>query len=141
MKEKRQLARLIFYARSRKAIREAGYKVRDTKIDDENEILRPYVMSLLGAYLKGEIQRPKEWKGRNYTQIAMAVNETIKNTLGYELQLSKDDLKKAKARFKGIIESPFTEYLRNLFEGGYGNVKDGIGEIIETQTERVSQPA
>lgn len=140
LKEKRQLVRLIFYAKSRKAIREAGYNVRDTKINDENEILRPYVMSLLGAYLKGEIERPKEWKGKTYSHIALSINRKICAHMGYELGLSKDDLKKAKARFKGIIESPFTEYLRNLFEGGDGNVKDGISEIIETQAERISQP-
>ena len=70
LKEERQVKRLMFYATARRDIRRSGYYLRDTKIDDELEILRPYVMALLGAYLRGTLQKPESWKGKSYSQIA-----------------------------------------------------------------------
>ena len=141
LKEERQVKRLMFYATARRDIRHSGYYLRDTKIDDEMEILRPYVMALLGAYLHGTLPMPESWKGKSYSQIAALVNETVRNAIGYELGLTKDDMKKARARHKGIISSDITESLRSLIEGGSGNVEDYIGKAVPFETEQISQPA
>jgi len=141
LKEERQVKRLMFYATARRDIRRSGYYLRDTKIDDELEILRPYVMALLGAYLRGTLQKPESWKGKSYSQIAALVNETVRNAIGYELGLTKDDMKKAKVRHKGIISSDITESLRSLIEGGSGNVEDYIGKAVPAETEQIPQPA
>jgi len=141
LKEERQVKRLMFYATARRDIRRSGYYLRDTKIDDEMEILRPYVMALLGAYLHGTLPMPESWKGKSYSQIAALVNETVRNAIGYELGLTKDDMKKARARHKGIISSDITESLRSLIEGGSGNVEDYIGKAVPFETEQISQPA
>lgn len=141
LKEERRVKRLMFYSAARHDIRYSGYYLRDTKIDDEMEILRPYVMALLGAYLHGTLPKPQNWKGKSYSQIAALVNETVRNALGYELGLNKDDIKKAKARYKGIISSDITESLRRLIEGGSLNVKDCIGETVPPEAEPIPQSA
>lgn len=141
LKEERQVKRLMFYATARRDIRHSGYYLRDTKIDDEMEILRPYAMALLGAYLHGTLPMPESWKGKSYSQIAALVNETLRNAIGYEMGLTKDDMKKAKVRHKGIISSDITESLQKLIEGGSGNVEDYIGKAVPFETEQISQPA
>lgn len=141
LKDKRKLTRLMFYARARKEVRGTGYYVKDTKVDDENEILRPYIMSLLGAYLRGILPMPKSWEGMNYSTIARTVNETLMNKMSWGLELTADDLKKAKERYKGLIKSPIIGYLQNLLEGGSGNVEDSISQVIKTQAEPIPQPA
>jgi len=141
LKEKRQLMRLVFYSTTRKEIREAGYYLRDTNIDDENEIFRPYIMALMGAYITGALLKPKGWKGKSYSQIAATVNRVVKADTGYDPHITRDDLKQVKTRYKGIIESSFTKYLRTLFEGGADDVEDGIGKIIQIEAEPVPQPA
>lgn len=141
LKDKRKLIRLMFYAKARREVRGTGYYVKDTKVDDENEILRPYIMSLLGAYLRGILPMPKSWEGMNYSTIAMTVNETLMDKMSYKLELTADDLKKAKARYKGLIKSSIIGYLQNLLEGGSGNVEDYISQVIKTQAEPIPQPA
>lgn len=130
------LRRLVFYAFNRKAVREAGYYVRDREASEENEILKPFIMSLLGAYLKGELSKPKEWKKKSYAETAETVNKAIKEAYGYDINLTRDDLKKAKSRYKGLIVSPLMDELRKLFEKGVSAIgvmpyEDGVRKLRE----------
>lgn len=138
LKEKRSLERVLFYAFNRKAVREAGYYVRDRNSDEDSEILKPFILSLLGAYLNGDLSNP--WRDETYETIANEVNRLVKETYGYDVSLSVNDLKNAKRRYKGLIESNLMQDLRKLFEGGMLIVADSVGANRVCERQKIRLP-